>query len=185
MARSYYKPTTNKTKQTIQNTLLGCKFLFRTICFSIFNPHLIYIKSGAKKKTLFKNSRKAIQIISFKHKNYPTNELYCNHKILKIVDYIKLLSCIFIKNILLNNHLSIFETFFKKASETHSYSTRHATTNLVFLPQPQTDQYGKFFITYQTASTWNELYQLGINMLESNSKLKTASLQLYFNNYLN
>ena len=128
--------------------------------------------------------RKAIQLIGFKDKNYPTNELYYNHKKLKNNDYIKLLSCLFIKNILLNNHLSIFEIFFKKARETHFSSNGHASTSLVFLPQPQIDQYRKFSITYQRASTWNDLYKLGMNMLTSNSKVKTALVQLYFNNYL-
>ena len=93
--------------------------------------------------------------------------MYHNNKILKIADYIKLLNCLFVKNILSKNHLPIFENFFKKASETRSYSTRHAT--------------------YQTAYTWNDLQnKLGINMLEeSNSKVKTALVQLYFSNYLN
>ena len=101
--------------------------------------------------------------------------------------YIKLLNCLFIKNILSNNHLPIFENLFKKASETNSYPTRHATGNSVFLPQPKTDQYGNFSITHQTAYTWNDLQnKLGINMLEeSNSKVKTAIVQLYFNNYIN
>ena len=68
----------------------------------------------------------------------------------------------------------MFENLFKKASETHSYSTRHATANSVFLSQPKTGQYGKFSITYQTVYTWNDLQnKLGINMLEeSNSKVK-------------
>ena len=123
---------------------------------------------------LSETPRKAIQLIGFKDKNYPTNELYYNHKKLKNNGYIKLLSCLFLKNVLLNNHLSIFEKFFKKARETHSSSNRHATTSLVFLPQPQTDQYRKFSITYQRGSTWNDLYKLGINMLTSNSKVKTA-----------
>ena len=75
-----------------------------------------------------------------------------------------------------NNHLPIFANFYKKASETHFHSTRHATTNLIFLPQSQTDQYGKFSITYQTAFTWNGLQnKLGLNVLEeSNSKVKTV-----------
>ena len=31
------------------------------------------------------------------------------------------------------NHLPLFEKNFKKACETHSYSTRNATTNLMLL----------------------------------------------------
>ena len=168
------------------------KFLLRTIYFSIFNSHLIYTCQiwGQKENTIKKLSEiqdKAIRIISFKDKNYPTNELYYNNKILKITDYIKLLNCLFVKSILLKNHLPIFENVFKKASKAHSYSTRHATKNSVLLLQPQTDHYGKFSITYQAASTWNDLQnKLDIDMLEeSNSKVKTALVQLYFNNYLN
>ena len=137
-------------------------------------------------KKLFEIQDKVIHIINFKDKNYPTNELYYN-KILKTANYIKLLNCLFVKSILSNNHLPIFENVFKKASKAHSYSTRHATKNSVFLPQPQTDHYGKFSITYQGASTLNNLQnKLDIDMLEeSNSKVKTALVQLYFNNYLN
>ena len=138
------------------------KFLLRTIYFSIFNSHLIYTCQiwGQKESTIEKLSEiqdKAIRIISFKDKNYPTNELYYNKKILKIADYIELLNCLFVKSILLNNHLPIFENLFKKASAAHSYSTGHATKNAVLLPQPQTDHYGKCPITYQAASTWNNL----------------------------
>ena len=137
-------------------------------------------------KKLFEIQDKVIHIINFKDKNYPTNELYYN-KILKTANYIKLLNCLFVKSILSNNHLPIFENVFKKASKAHSYSTRHATKNSVFLPQPQADHYGKFSITYQGASTLNNLQnKLDIDMLEeSNSKVKTALVQLYFNNYLN
>ena len=138
------------------------KFLLRTIYFSIFNSHLIYTCQiwGQKESTIEKLSEiqdKAIRIISFKDKNYPTNELYYNKKILKIADYIELLNCLFVKSILLNNHLPIFENLFKKASAAHSYSTGHATKNAVLLPQPQTDHYGKCPITCQAASTWNNL----------------------------
>ena len=85
------------------------KFLLRAIYFSIFNSYLIYTCQiwGQKENTIKKLSEiqdKAIHIISFKDKNYPTNELYYNNKILKIADYIKLLNCLFVKRILSNNH---------------------------------------------------------------------------------
>ena len=168
------------------------KLLLRKIYFSIFHSHLIYTCQiwARKENTIKKLSEiqdKAIGIISFKDKNYSTNELCYNNKILKIADYIKLLNCLFIKSIPPKNHLPIFENLFKKASETYSYWTRHATANSVFLPQPQADQYGNFSIKYQTTSTWNDLQnELGMNMLEeSNSKVKTTLVLLFFNNYLN
>ena len=125
--------------------------------------HLIYTCQiwGQKENTIKKLSEiqdKAIRIISFKDKNYPTNELYYNNKILKITDYIKLLHCLFVKSILSNNHLPIFENVFKKASKAHSYSTSHANQKLgITTLQPHTDHYGKFSIPYQAASTWNDL----------------------------
>ena len=90
------------------------KFLLRTIYFSIFNSHLIYTCQiwDQKENTIKKLSEiqdKAIRIISFKDKNYPTNELYYNNKIVKTSDYIKLLNCLFVKSILSNNHLPIFD----------------------------------------------------------------------------
>ena len=77
-------------------------FLLRTIYFFIFNSHLIYtcLIWGQKENTFKKLSEikdKAMHIISFQDRNYPINELYCNNKIVKIVDYIKLLDCLFYK----------------------------------------------------------------------------------------
>ena len=73
-----------------------------------------------------------------------------------------------------SNHHQIFDYLFKKASETHSHSTRHATAYLVFLPQAHINEYGKFSMTYQNAFTWNDLENKpGTDMLEeSNSKSK-------------
>ena len=81
----------------------------------------------------------------------------------------KLLICK--KSILSKNHLQIFENVFKKASKAHCYSTRHATKNLVLLPQPQTDHYGKFFVTYQAGSTWNDL-QNKLNIIDIYARRK-------------
>ena len=126
-------------------------------------------------KKLFEIQDKAVHIISFKDKNYPTNELY--NKILKTADFIKLFNCLFVKSILSNNHLPIFENLFKKA---HSYSTNMLPKTWYFYPQPETDHYGKFCITYQAASTSNYVQnKLDIDMLEqSNSKFKNALVQL-------
>ena len=167
------------------------KFLLRTIYYSVFNSHLIYTCQiwGQKESAIKKLSEiqdKAIRIINFKDKHYPANELYLDNKILKISDYIKLSNCLFIKDILSNNELPIFKDFFKKTTQSHSHLTRHAARNSVNLPQPQTDQYGKYSILYQTAATWNKLQdKLEIDMLEeSKEKVKAALLKFYLNNYV-
>ena len=168
------------------------KFLLRTIYFSIFNSHLIYIcqicsqKENTIKK-LLEIQDKSVHIISFKDKNNPTSKLCYINKVLKIADYIKLLNCLFIKNMLSNNHLPIFVNLFKK-------QVKLILTQLDMLPQtrysyhsPKQINMESSPITYQTAYTWYDLQnKLGIYMLEeSNSKVKTALAQLYFNNYLN
>ena len=167
------------------------KFLLRTIYYSIFNSHLIYTcqiwgQNESTIKQLSELQDKAIRIINFKDKNHPANELYHDNKILKIFDYIKLSNCLFVRKILSDDHLSIFKNTFKKSNETHSHSTRHATRNSVTVPHPQTDHYGKFSITYQAATQWNELQnRLEIDMLEqSNEKLKTILITLFLDNYL-
>ena len=168
------------------------KYLLRTIYYSIFNSHLIYTCQvwGQKENTIKKLSEiqdKAIRIINFKERNHPVNELYLDNKILKLHDYIKLSNCLFIKNILNDNHLTIFKNVFEKSTQAHSYTTRHAVRNSVVLPRPKTDQYGKFSVTYQTASLWNDLQnKLGINMMEeNNAKRKAALVKYYLDKYTN
>ena len=66
---------------------------------------------GAKRK-IKKISRlqdKALRIINFKPINHPMLELYKNDKILKLQDYIKLLNCMFVKDVLAGNHIPVFE----------------------------------------------------------------------------
>ena len=150
------------------------KFLLRTIYFSIFNSHLIYTCQiwGQKENTIKKLSEiqdKGICIISFKDKNYPTSELYYNNKILKITWLYQIINLLICKKYTFEQSPpNIWK--FKKVSKAHSYSTRHATKNWVFLPQPQTDHYGKSSITYQATSTWNDLQsKLDRNMLEESN----------------
>ena len=45
---------------------------------------------------------KAVQIINFKYNIYDVGELYKNNKILRISDYIKLLNCLFVRDVLTN-----------------------------------------------------------------------------------
>ena len=111
---------------------------FQTFFLSANHGHRKYF-SVSHCSSILKSILSALHIINFKDKSYPTNELLFDNKILKICNYIKLSNCLFIKNLLLNNHLPIFEYFLKKTSETYSHSTRHAATNSVLVPQLQTN----------------------------------------------
>ena len=75
---------------------------------------------------------KALRIINFKPINHPVLELYKN-KILKLQDYIKLLNCMFVKDVLVGNHIPVFENVFMKTGETHRHRTRHSLRNTVVL----------------------------------------------------
>ena len=55
---------------------------------------------------------KALKIINFKPINHPVLELYKNNKILKLQDYIKLLNCMFVKDVLAENYIPAFENVF-------------------------------------------------------------------------
>ena len=70
-----------------------------------FNSHLIYACQVWGQDSLYLQrlsilQNKALRIINFKEYDYPTNDLYHESKILKIEDYIKLLNCFFVKDVL-------------------------------------------------------------------------------------
>ena len=124
------------------------KHLLRTIYFSIFNSHMINTCQvwGQKENQIKKISElqdKALRIINFKPINHPVLELYKNNKILKLQDYIKLLNCMFVKDVLAGNHIPVFEYVFMKTSETHRHRTRYSLRNTVVLPQYKTENYRK------------------------------------------
>ena len=101
------------------------KHLLKTIYFSIFNSHMINTCQvwGQKENQIKKISElqdKALRIINFKPINHPVLELYKNNKIVKLQDYIKLLNCMFVKDVLVGNHIPVFENVFMKTSETHT-----------------------------------------------------------------
>ena len=82
------------------------KYLLRAIYFSIVNCHMIYTcqvwgQNEANIKQISGLQDKALRIINFKPKNHPVSELYKSNEILKLTDYIKLLNCLFVKDIII------------------------------------------------------------------------------------
>ena len=106
---------------------------------------------------LLQLQNKAMRIINFKPNDHPTNALYHSNKILKITDYIKLLNCMFIKNVLARDCLSNFRETFRLANNMHQHHTKHAAKNYVTLKQSKTQFYGIYSIEYQAESFWNIL----------------------------
>ena len=91
-------------------------YLLRTIYFSIFNSHMIYTCQVWELK---ENQIKIISEIQTKPINHLVLKVYKNSKILKLQDYIKLLNCMFTKDVLAGNHIPKFENVFMKISVTH------------------------------------------------------------------
>ena len=132
------------------------------------------------KKFLIFNTQ-TIRIIKFKLFNYSVCELCKSSEILILPDYIKLLNCIFVKEILNETHNPMFNDSFKKDNETHSHATRQTTRNSIPLPQPSTKYYRKNSVKHQSACICNSMHpKLSINMIEeSTSKMKSVLFNFF------
>ena len=70
----------------------------------MFHSHLIYsCQIWGQNNTILRKleplQNKALRIINLKNNEYNVNELYKTNKILKTVDYIKLLNCLFVRDV--------------------------------------------------------------------------------------
>ena len=98
-----------------------------------------------------------MRIINFKNNEYNVNELYKTNKILRIADYIKLLNCLFVRDVIAQSTIPPFQEFFIQMRDTHQHNTRHATQNTVTLNQYKTAFYGTHSIKHQSALIWNQI----------------------------
>ena len=162
------------------------KFLLRTLYFTLFNSHLIYAcqiwgQNEIVVRRLQPLQNKALRIINFKPFDYDANELYKENKILKLTDYIKLLNCIFVKEVLTKTSLKIFHSKFRQTSTTHLHNTRHSTRNAAQLTQSNTDFYGIQSIKHQATLDWNNLqHQIDKDLLLEPVQKVTTILKKYF-----
>ena len=134
------------------------KFLVKTIYYSLFNSHLIYACQvwSQNKKFLEKLSilqDKAIRIINFKQHDHSVDELYHTNVILKIKEYIDLLNCFFVKNVISNESLPVFSKYFKRSYNLHNHTTRQATNNSVKIYHMNTQSYGHNAVRNKAACT--------------------------------
>ena len=73
---------------------------------------------------------KALRIINFKNNEYNVNELYKTNEILKIVDYIKLLNCLFVRAVIAQSRIPLLQEFFIQMRDSHQHiipDTQHKT----------------------------------------------------------
>ena len=138
------------------------KFLLNTLYYTMFHSHLIYsCQIWGQNNTILRKleplQNKALRIINFKNNEYNVNELYKTNKILKIADYIKLLNCLFVRDVIAQSTIPPFQEFFIQMRDTHQHNTRHATQNTVTLNQYKTAFYGTHSIKHQSALIWNQI----------------------------
>ena len=69
---------------------------------------------------------KAMRIINFKPFTHPVNELYSSNKILKITFYVKLINCIFVKEVRNKTSLEPFHHCFHNQTDNHGHWNKHA-----------------------------------------------------------
>ena len=92
---------------------------------------------------------KGVRIINLRVNNHGVGELYKNDKILRISDYIKLINCLIVRNVLRNSSIPSSQKFFIKSGNLHQHKTRHAKQNFVILTQWNIDFYSIKSIQHQ------------------------------------
>ena len=90
----------------------------------MFHSHLIYTcQILGQNNTIFRKfeplQNKALRIINFRNNKYDINEFYKTNKILKIADYIKLLNCLFVRDVIVQSTVPPFQEFFIQMRDTH------------------------------------------------------------------
>ena len=162
------------------------KFLLNKLYYTMFHSHLIsscqiWGQNNAILRKLEPLQNKALRIINFKNNEYNVNELYKTNKILNIADYIKLLNCLFVRDLVAQSTIPPFQEFFIQMRDTRQHNTRHATQNTVTLNQYKTAFYGTHSIKHESALILNQIN----NEAPSNPLQKSRSeLREYITNKL-
>ena len=128
----------------------------KTLYYTIFYSHLIYACQiwGQIFDLLTKIQPlqdKALRVISFKANSHNVKDLYKNDQILKISDYMKMLNCLFVRDVLTKSTIPPFQNYCNKSENLHHHNTRHDKQNSVILTQRSTAFYGINSIQHQSA----------------------------------
>ena len=89
------------------------KCLPKALYYTILHSHLIYVCPmwGQSLNTLTKVQslqNKALRVINFKANNHDFRDLYKNDQIIKISNCIKMLNCLFLRDVLTNSTIPLF-----------------------------------------------------------------------------
>ena len=72
-------------------------------------------------------------------------------------------------------------------NQNHSYNTRAATYDFLYIPQVKTTHFGQYSVKFQASKTWGKIQQTqNINLLTSSpSEFKKTLFKAYLNKYSN
>ena len=133
--------------------------ILRFTYFAIFHSRLNYVCIAwgltrflqQKVSILQKKSTKNYEFAPF---NAHATPLFKNCNILKFANIIQIESFIFINNCFNKDSFSIFNENLKLVSTTHSYNTRSARNDLLFVPSYNIVRFGRKSIIHSTTPTW-------------------------------
>ena len=168
------------------------KFLLKTIIYSIFNSHLIdgcevwsQNQNNVLVHRLQKLQEKAVCLIDFETNTNVVGRLLKDSNILKLTDFIKYKYALFIRNSLRKENIPIFNEFYTLFNQSHVYNTRGSTSQMLIVPQIQTNHYGEHFFKSRSINAWN-LYQrnLKTGLITCDfAKFKKLIFQFHLNQY--
>ena len=126
---------------------------------------------------------KAIRIMSFKHKNQPSNPLIQNVKIMKFKDILAYNNCIFVHNQLNENLPESLNNFFTTAPAQHYYNTRGSRRNTIMKAITKSVTYGLIPVKNGAVSDWNAIIKhintIGIDRQDLMKSLKECIFDSY------
>ena len=69
-----------------------------------------------------------MRIIKLKNNEYNVSKLHKTNKILKVADYIKLLNCLFVRDVIAKSTIPPFQEFFIQMRDTRQHNTQTCNT---------------------------------------------------------
>ena len=119
------------------------------------------------------NQKRAIRIIHFCSRNFPSDILYLTSKILRFNDLIQFINCSFVWDQQHGLLPSVFHYYFNNRT-TCGHNLRSVTSNILTIPLKQITKHGINSIIYQCIFSWNALP----NTLKSDFILRSKNLFL-------
>ena len=160
--------------------------ILKQLYSSLIYPFLIYgatIWGNTYETTLHPLiilQKKAVRIITFSQFSDHTSPLFRDLNVMKFIDVIYYLNCVFMFKFHSNLLPSAFCNFFTPISSRHEYKTRLASRSSLCIPLVRTN-YGKFNIRFKGAVLWNNTEESlkSLSLRKFKQSLKKAIFSSY------